>query len=273
MTNIRHACVAGTFYPADPAHLRAAIDACFARRAAVVEPAVAEPGTSSKQRTKALIVPHAGYSYSGPIAASAYARLAPQAADIRRVVLFGPAHRWPLHGLAICDAEAFETPLGRVPVARSALAPLLEQGLVQRLDAAFEGEHSLEVQLPFLQHMLGDFELVPLLVGTASPVEVARVLAPLWGGAETLILISSDLSHFLDDARARALDAQTAAAILNLQPQAIGPEQACGRYPMSGLLQLARERGLSVEQLDLRNSSQTAGLPDRVVGYGAYAFH
>ncbi|EIC19659.1 AmmeMemoRadiSam system protein B [Thiorhodovibrio frisius] len=267
MTTIRHACVAGTFYPADPAHLRAEIDACFAQRAPANAPGLAG------ERIKALIVPHAGYVYSGPVAASAYASLQPQADEIRRVVLLGPAHRMPFQGLALSAADAWQTPLGSVPVARSACEQLLVFPQVERLDAAFDGEHSLEVQLPFLQRLLGDFELIPLLVGAASAAEVAEVLESLWGGDETLILISSDLSHFLDDTSARALDAQTAAAILRLEPELIGPEQACGRYPMGGLLRIARMRGLKPEQLDLRNSSQTAGSPDRVVGYGAYAFH
>lgn len=267
MTTLRRACVAGSFYPADPVSLHAAMDACFAQCA----PAKA-PGLVG-ERIKALIVPHAGYVYSGPVAASAYASLQPQADEIRRVVLLGPAHRMPFYGLALCSAEAWETPLGSVPVARSAGEQLLAFPQVQLLDPAFDGEHSLEVQLPFLQRLLGDFELIALLVGNASAAEVAEVLDALWGGDETLILISSDLSHFLDDQRARALDAQTAAAILRLEPATIGPEQACGRTPMAGLLQLAKARGLKPEQLDLRNSSQTAGPPERVVGYGAYAFH
>ncbi len=267
MTTLRHACVAGAFYPAAPERLRKEVDACFEQRARMTPPGL------TGERIKALIVPHAGYVYSGPVAASAYACLEPQANDIRRVVLLGPAHRLPFRGLALSTAEAWETPLGRVRVARSACESLLAFPQVQELDAAFDGEHSLEVQLPFLQLLLGEFELIPLLVGAAGVVEVAEVLESLWGGHETLILISSDLSHFLDDASARALDARTAAAILRLEPEAIGPGQACGRHPMAGLLRMARTRGLTPKQLDLRNSSQTAGTPDRVVGYGAYAFH
>ncbi|WPL16358.1 Memo-like protein [Thiorhodovibrio winogradskyi] len=270
MRNLRHACVAGTFYPAEPSRLRAEIDACFAQRARATPASTA--GRTDK-RVKALIVPHAGYLYSGPVAASAYASLESQADQIHRVVLLGPAHRMPFKGLALSAADAWETPLGSVPVARSVCKELLAFAQVRELDTAFDGEHSLEVQLPFLQHLLGNFDLVPLLVGAASPTEVVEVLESLWGGAETLIVISSDLSHFLDDASARALDAQTATAILRLEPDLIGPEQACGRYPLRGLLTMAQERGLKPEQLDLRNSSQTAGTPDRVVGYGAYAFH
>lgn len=267
MTNLRQADVAGHFYPAQPSALQTMIDACFAQRA----PAPA--GELTGAPIKALVVPHAGYVYSGPVAASAYACLEAQASTIRRVVLLGPAHRMPFHGIALCTAEAWQTPLGSVPVARSVCASLLNFPQVQVLDAAFAGEHSLEVQLPFLQTVLDDFELIPLLVGAAGASEVAEVLESLWGGEETLILISSDLSHFLDDTSARALDAQTAAAILRLEPEMIGPEQACGRHPLAGLLRLARARGLHPVQLDLRNSSQTAGLPHRVVGYGSYAFH
>jgi AmmeMemoRadiSam system protein B len=266
MTSLRQANVAGSFYPANPAQLRADIDACYRQRAQAEGPERADG------RIKALIVPHAGLIYSGPIAASAYASIAHQAADIRRVVLLGPSHRLPFHGLALCAADGYETPLGVVPIARAACDELLRFAQVQALDTAFDGEHCLEVQLPFLQQLLSNFELIPLLVGTASAAEVAEVLESLWGGDETLILISSDLSHFLDDQSARALDARTAAAILRLQPEAIGSDQACGRYPMAGLLQLAKARGLKAEQLDLRNSSETAGPRDRVVGYGAYAF-
>jgi AmmeMemoRadiSam system protein B len=247
--------------------LRAQIHDCHANAAVAEDPALAG------QRIKALIVPHAGYLYSGPIAASAYASIARQAADIHRVVLLGPSHRLPFHGLAICAADAYATPLGIVPIARSLCDQLLDLPQVQALDAAFDGEHCLEVQLPFLQQSLDQFDIIPLLVGTASAAEVAEVIEFLWGADDTLILISSDLSHFLDDKRARALDAQTAAAIVRLQPEAIGPDQACGRYPMAGLLRLAKARGMKVTQLDLRNSSQTAGPRDRVVGYGAYAFH
>lgn len=277
MTSLRHASVAGSFYPADAALLRAEIAACYRHRAvtdsASTDSASIESGALGEARIKALIVPHAGYVYSGPIAASAYARIAEQAADIRRVVLLGPSHRLPFHGLAVCAADGYETPLGVVRIARAVCDQLLGFPQVQALDAAFDGEHCLEVQLPFLQQLLEDFDIVPLLVGAAGAGAVAEVLESLWGGDETLILISSDLSHFLDDDSARALDARTAAAILALQPEAIGSEQACGRYPLAGLLQVAKARGLEVEQLDLRNSSQTAGPRDRVVGYGAYAFH
>jgi AmmeMemoRadiSam system protein B len=269
MTTLRQASVAGIFYPADPSVLKREIAACFARRAQTPEPEVGAP----RPRIKALIVPHAGYVYSGPIAATAYARLGEQARDIRRVVLLGPSHRMPLRGLALCDDTAFATPLGSVAVDSSAYSQLLALPQVRHFDAAFYGEHCLEVQLPFLQELLTDFSLIPLLVGDAGAREVAEVLEVLWGGDETLILVSSDLSHYLDDARARVLDARTTAAILALDARAIGPDQACGRQPIAGLLELARAHRLQAEQLDLRNSSQTAGSPDRVVGYGAYAFH
>lgn len=264
MTTIRHPCVAGTFYPADPAHLRAQIAACYEQRA---------PGAPPSGQIKALIAPHAGYVYSGPIAASAYAAIAAQAGHIRRVVLAGPAHRFPFNGIAICDAEQLATPLGSVPVDHESYSRILGLPQVQRLDVAFDGEHCLEVQLPFLQELLPDFMVVPLLVGNATAAQVAEVVERLWDGDDSLILISSDLSHYLDDSSAQRLDARTSAAILSLEANAIGPDQACGRLPIAGLLQVAKERGLKAEQLDLRNSSATAGPADRVVGYGAYVFH
>jgi MEMO1 family protein len=222
---------------------------------------------------KALIVPHAGYVYSGPVAGSAYAHIAGLAGRVTRVVLLGPAHRMALRGLAYSRADAFRTPLGSVAVDRHALEGLADLPQVREHEGPFEGEHCLEVQLPFLQLTLGTFALVPLLVGDATGPEVAEVLARLWGGEETLIVISSDLSHYLGYAQARAIDARTSQAIAELRPEAIGYEQACGRIPIAGLLLEARRRGLTAEVLDLRNSGDTAGPRDRVVGYGAYVLH
>ncbi|MFA7386293.1 MAG: AmmeMemoRadiSam system protein B, partial [Thiohalobacteraceae bacterium] len=211
--------------------------------------------------------------YSGPIAATAYARLRPISARIRRVVLLGPAHRIAFRGLATSSATAFRTPLGTVRIDTATNTQLLELPQVQVLDDAHAAEHSLEVQLPFLQELLGDFTLVPLVVGDASYAEVAEVLDAVWGGDETLILISSDLSHYQDYASAQRLDRFTSQAIEALQPERLEFQHACGRTPVGGLLLAARARGLQAELLDLRNSGDTAGPRDKVVGYGAYAIH
>jgi AmmeMemoRadiSam system protein B len=267
MPTIRQPAVADQFYPGDPAELGRMLDALLA------EP---PPSTSARPGTtppKALIVPHAGYIYSGPIAATAYATLAPVRDRIRRVVLLGPSHRVPFTGLAASSAEVFATPLGPVRIDRATVERALTLPQVHLLDAAHAQEHSLEVQLPFLQRVLDDFSLVPLVVGEAAPESVAEVLDLLWGGPETLILVSSDLTHFLDYRTAQRIDAATSEAIETLRPEAIGYDQACGRAPLNGLLTLARRRGLQAETLDLRNSGDTAGSRDQVVGYGAYAIH
>jgi hypothetical protein len=258
---VRPAAVAGTFYDANPAALRARI-------AAYVRAASAEAGPAPK----ALIVPHAGYVYSGPVAGSAYALLQPLRGRVRRVVLLGPAHRVWLRGLAAPEAEAFATPLGVVRVDADALARLEDLPQVLRSGEAHAQEHSLEVQLPFLQEALGEFALVPLVVGEASAEEVAEVLERLWFGDETLLVISSDLSHYLDYESARRMDAGTCAAIEQLRGEALSEDSACGRLPVRGLLLAARRHGLVPRTLDLRSSGDTAGDRRRVVGYGAWAF-
>lgn len=257
--NIRPAAVAGMFYPADPASLAQEVERCLAaapRRDAPIP--------------KALIVPHAGYVYSGATAARAYARLAPARSLIRRVVLFGPAHRVPVRGLALPVAEAFATPLGTLAIDADAKAAALALPQVSASDVAHNLEHSLEVQLPFLQRVLDEFSLVPFAVGAATPAEVAEVIDLLWGGPETLVLISSDLSHFHAYKQAQALDRATAETILALDP-ALRHEQACGATPINGLLRAAKRRGLAIEQLGLCNSGDTAGDRNRVVGYAAFA--
>jgi AmmeMemoRadiSam system protein B len=260
MKHIRPPAVAGTFYPDDPERLTRQVRSLLA---AAEAPAM---------RPKALIAPHAGYVYSGPVAASAYKALASCRDQIGRVVLLGPCHRVPVHGLAAPESEAFATPLGDVPLDSEALARIGALPQVTVSEAAHAEEHSLEVQLPFLQLSLGSFRLVPLVVGDATPDEVAEVLELLWGGPETLIVVSSDLSHYYDYATARRLDANTCRAIETLHPEALDHESACGRHPVRGLLVAAGRKGLAAHTLDLRSSGDTAGPRDQVVGYGAWLF-
>jgi AmmeMemoRadiSam system protein B len=262
MQRVQSPNVAGLFYPADPQELRRE-----------VERYVSDGRAGRVDRPKALIAPHAGYVYSGPVAGNAYAQLAGMESTIERVVILAPSHRYPFRGLARPDATAFRTPLGEVPVDTEALCALDGLPQVHDLDAAFEGEHSLEVHLPFLQATLGQFRIVPLLVGDTGGAEVAEVLERLWGGNETLIVVSSDLSHYLDYESARGMDAQTTRAIEALESEQIGYHHACGRVPVSGLLIAARRHHLVAITLDLRNSGDTAGPRNQVVGYGAYAFH
>jgi len=259
--SIRPAAVAGSFYPDSPALLAEAVDACL--RGATCVPAGLAP--------KVLLAPHAGFIYSGPIAGSAYALLAPWRERIRRVVLLGPSHRVALRGLAAPRARAFVTPLGEVAVDRAALAGLADLPQVGFNDAAHALEHALEVQLPFLQRVLERFTFVPLLVGRATPDDVAEVLERLWGGDETLIVISSDLSHYLPYAEARSRDRATIERVLRLDME-LDVHDACGAAPLAGALVAAQRHGLAARLLDLRNSGDTAGDRARVVGYGAVAF-
>ncbi len=251
--------VAGLFYPADPTALEHQVQAALD---AAPGP---EPGSPAP---KALIVPHAGYVYSGPTAARVYARL--RGAAVERVVLLGPAHRVWLRGLAAPQAARFASPLGPVEVDRDAIERIRGLPGVCVDDAPHAAEHSLEVQLPFLQLALGPFRLVPLTVGDARDEEVSGVIDALWDGPGTLVVVSSDLSHYHDYETARRLDAATCRAIETLSPERLGPESACGRIPIRGLLRVARERGLRVRTLDLCNSGDTAGDRDRVVGYGGW---
>lgn len=253
--------VAGSFYPADPAELRRMIGG-FLR----------EVPRAHAPAPKAIIAPHAGYIYSGPIAAAAFARLAPDRNQVTRVVLVGPAHHVPFEGVAASSASVWETPLGLVPLAADAVDRLRSLPQVTVLDAAHAREHSLEVELPFLQVVLGEFKCVPLLVGNATDATVTEVIEALWGGDETRLVISSDLSHYLGYADARKRDEATARAIEELQPANIGEDQACGHRGICGLLHAAQRRELSAHRLDLRNSGNTAGPRSQVVGYGAWEF-
>lgn len=261
MNAVRKPAVAGYFYPAEASELRNEIGRLLAAAPQIAAPA-----------PKALIVPHAGYVYSGPIAAQAYARLARTAGRIRRVVLLGPAHRVAVRGLALPQASRFATPLGEVALDQEAMAALSTLPQVVASDAAHAQEHSLEVHLPFLQTVLGEFSLVPLVAGRATPAEVAGVLERVWGGPETLIVVSSDLSHYLPYDAAREMDADSVQRMLRLDAR-LDHEQACGATPVNGLLAFASTRGLDAELLDLRNSGDTAGDKSRVVGYASLAFY
>lgn len=259
---VRRPAVAGTFYPEDPSELGATMSRCF------VEAVRPEPGAPAP---KAIVVPHAGYIYSGSVAASAYLRIEPARSVIRRVVLLGPSHHVHLRGMALSSADAWRTPLGYVHLATDAIATLGRLPRVAVDDLPHAPEHSLEVQLPFLQTVLDEFELVPLVVGAASTDEVVTALDAVWGGPETVVVVSTDLSHYHQYADARQLDSRTAAAITAMRPREIDDMDACGARPLRGLLKTASDRHLSVEQLDLRNSGDTAGDHRRVVGYGSFA--
>ena len=277
---VRPAAVAGRFYPRDPAELRNVINGLLAQVTPEPERELQAPaGAAGAGGTpaplsgpKAIIAPHAGYLYSGPIAASAHAQFLSAGDQVQRVVVLGPAHYVAVEGLATSSATAFATPLGLVPVDGEAVRRARSLPQVKESDEAHEYEHSLEVQLPFLQTVLGQFALVPLAVGDATPEEVGQVIELLWGGPETRFVISSDLSHYYDLQTARRLDTATAKAIETLDPAGVIEERACGRIPIRGLLQAAHRHGLHARTLDLRNSGETAGPRDKVVGYGAFAF-
>lgn len=258
---VRPAAVAGTFYPADPRELELLLDRCFA------DAVVPQRGASVPE---ALVVPHAGLVYSGPVAASAYLRLIDAKERIRRVVLIGPSHRVPVRGIALSGADAFATPLGEVPVDAAGRTLALGSPQVRVDDEAHRWEHCLEVQLPFLQRVLGDFGIVPLVTGACLTEVVADLLGALWGGAETLVVVSTDLSHYHRYEQAVRLDATTAAEVVAGRADAIGDHDACGSHSLRGLLAVSAREGAQIELLDLRNSGDTAGDRDRVVGYGAF---
>lgn len=261
MTVSRIPAVAGLFYPNSSDELKQNLTDYLAC------------ASTASYTPKALVVPHAGYIYSGPVAASAYKTLDKGAAKIDRVVLFGPAHRVPVKGLAVPTADSFLTPLGEIELDQGSIMDLLALRLAQENDLAHQDEHSIEVQLPFLQSSLNNFKLVPVLVGQASVEEVSLAIKRLWGDERTLIVVSTDLSHYHSYRDAQVLDKLTTDAVVHLQPSRIHAANACGGTALRALLDVVREKGLAAEVLDLRNSGDTAGSKDRVVGYGAYAFH
>ncbi|MGI9317075.1 MAG: AmmeMemoRadiSam system protein B [bacterium] len=265
---LRPPAVAGSFYPEDRKALTRMVDRLLvaAQRKCAL--------SKKEELPKALIVPHAGYRYSGEIAASAYVKLQQISDRITRVVLIGPAHRVRIQGLAISGADYFATPLGSIPVDAQSVGRCLDNlDFISVSNKAHQQEHSLETQLPFLQRCLGRFSLVPVLAGSATPEQVAQCLNLLWGEEETLVLISSDLSHFLTYQEAQTIDTLTSNAIVNLETNAIGYENACGQIGVRGLLQVAGQKQMRVKQLDVRNSGDTSGRKDQVVGYGSFAFY
>lgn len=256
----RPAAVADMFYPGTSSLLRDEIQSYISK---------VTPGTTTP---KAIIAPHAGYIYSAAVAAHAYAQLKQARAIIKRVVLLGPCHRVAIKGLAVPDDDFFETPLGKIPLDHISIRRLLDLPQVQVFNPTHKDEHSLEVQLPFLQEVLDDFSIIPLVVGESRVQDVSEVIDFLWGNEETLFVISSDLSHYLGYETAQAIDTQTCHAIESLNSAAIGHENACGRYAINGLLESAKRRNMKVTTLDIRNSGDTAGSKDRVVGYGSWMF-
>lgn len=256
----RPAALAGQFYPDDPLELANLVDELIASAA---------PGADLTP--KALIVPHAGYAYSGPVAASAYARLGDAAAHIETVVMFAPAHRWPVPGLALPGVAGFDMPLGQVAIDADGVARVAHLDCVEATQAAHAREHAIEVQLPFLQRCLPTgFTLLPFVVGQATLEQVLEVMTLCWGHTETLLVVSSDLSHFHDYDTARLLDTATTAAIEQLAPAQVQEGGACGRVAIQALLTAASQRGLSAKMVDQRSSGDTAGGRSEVVGYGAY---
>jgi hypothetical protein len=261
MHNVRQPAVAGTFYSGNTRILTNDIETLLA----TVSPA------KSHVPPKAIIVPHAGYIYSGQTAATAYARLIPFRNIIKRVILLGPVHRVPVRGLALPGVDAFSTPLGNVEIDQNAIASITNLNQVVLSNTAHSLEHSLEVQLPFLQTVLDDFKLVPLAVGDATPGEVAEVLDKLWGGPETIIVVSSDLSHYLPYKIAQSIDGETVQHILNMRGS-LTHQQACGGTPINGLVLAAKHHKLKPELLALCNSGDTAGDKAKVVGYASFMF-
>ncbi len=259
MNQVRQPAVAGRFYPADPALLRQDVDSLLS--AAGSQAPAAPP--------KVLVAPHAGYIYSGPLAACAYRQLDGQSDNIRRVILLGPSHRVGFRGIASTSASHYRTPLGDIPLDTEGLERIRALPGVHERDAAHGPEHSLEVHLPFLQRCLSSFRLLPLVVGDASPEQVGAVIEALWGGPETLLVISSDLSHFLDYDQARSRDSNTAQRIEAMVTDLKG-EEACGARPLNGLLGVLKQRGLAIRRIGMNNSGDTAGDRTRVVGYGAW---
>ena len=261
MNQIRPSAVAGLFYPASKHQLQDEVQA-YLKQAQQID--------SPQRPIRAIIAPHAGYQYSGPIAASVYRMVAERCANVTHVILLGPAHRVAFRGIAAPSVDQFMTPLGPIDLDRENIKSLEKFSFVHVSDLPHQEEHSLEVHLPFLQTVLSNFQLTPLVVGDCRPDQVHQVLDTFWNQTDNLIVISSDLSHFHDYTTAQRMDQATSHAIETLAYDKLDYDHACGRTPVQGVLLLAKEHGLTVQTVDLRNSGDTAGTKDRVVGYGAY---
>ena len=261
--SIRHAAVAGMFYPSEPSELNAIVHALF-------QSAETESSIDTSRCPKAIIAPHAGYIYSGPTAAMAYQCLQNCRDQYHRVVLLGPSHRVAFNGMALSSADQYETPLGTIPLDTETIRALEDVDFVAINNQAHQDEHSLEVHLPFLQSTLNEFSLVPIVVGDIDPAKVAKILERFENDPHTLIVISTDLSHFREYNIAKQRDQDTSNAILNYDYNAIGYHDACGRNPVNGALYWAQQHHHPIKLIDLRNSGDTAGDKDRVVGYAAY---
>ncbi len=259
--NVRPAAVSGSFYEADAIRLQQHIASLMR-----------DAHHNATYLPQALIVPHAGYVYSGATAAQAYRAVTPLADDIERIVLFGPAHRVSLQGMAVPSVDAFSTPLGNVPLDRESIARISTLPGVSVSDEAHRLEHSLEVQLPFLQTVFKEFSLVPIVVGHCDPQVVAAIMDTLWGGPETLLVVSTDLSHFHSYADAVQLDTLTCQR-LRARDSSLDGQDACGAYALNGLMSTRHCQSLQIELLQRCNSGDTAGSKDRVVGYGAFILH
>jgi MEMO1 family protein len=258
-TGTRPPAVSGSFYPREPRELQR-----------MVRTLLGEAESSGKGELVGVIAPHAGYMYSGPIAASAFAQIAAARHSFTRVLLIGPAHYVPVRGIVAASAARFATPLGEIPVDLRAVASLVDAGLISIDDRAHAPEHSLEVELPFLQVVLGRFALIPLLVGDASRQEVAAVVGAVMD-AHTILVVSTDLSHYLAATEAKARDLASALTIERLDDSCLGPNDACGYVALNGALRAAKETRWQIARLDLRNSGDTSGERRRVVGYGAWS--
>ncbi len=260
MSLVRQPSVANQFYPANVLELEAQIDQYLSVDATTAIP-------------KAIIVPHAGYIYSGGIAGQVFSNIIKVADQIKRVVLFGPAHRWGFRGVASSDVDYFLTPLGSIPVDKALQQFAVEEAGVLLEERAFDGEHCLEVQLPFLQKTLNDFKILPLIIGDCESDKVVSLMEALWGEEDTLIVISSDLSHFLDYDHCVAKDRRTADAINEKKYQTLDYHDACGRTGVKAVLKIAQEKQLTVEEVAICNSGDTAGNKERVVGYGGWLIY
>ena len=260
MASKRLPAVAGMFYPDKASKLDATVQSLL------------DNAKKFQCDPRAVIAPHAGYVYSGPIAASLYASLLEISHRIKKIILLGPSHRMAFHGLALPESDIFVTPLGEIPIDTELAKQISHFPQVSIQEKAHTSEHSLEVQLPFLQKVFSSFTLLPMTVGQTSPEEIAEVLHEIKGGPETLIVVSTDLSHYNNYDTACAMDHATSQAIEELKPEKIKHEDACGRNAINGLLALAKDIGMKARTIDLRNSGDTAGSKDQVVGYGAYIF-